>query len=1320
MDPVYFCAKYLKVDGKPLDLIGTGYKPFQDIYRYIGISAMEKNSKPIVMVKGRQVGATTMAAALECYFIGCNRFGTYGRSPMRMMHLFPTLSLAAAYTKDKLDPMIGQAAPVPGTLKKNGLPKSFMENIFDSSSPANDSMHFKKFMHGNQIWIESTGLDGDRVRGRLLNLETELPTPTGFIKLKDLKEGDDLFDDKGDVCKCIKLHPIRKSPESYKVTFDDGTTVDACADHLWLTYTKKDRNVESRNNYKLRRRIIRREQGKEYKPFLERINRISQPTVKTTKEILETLKCGIEYNHSIPIIPFAKYSEKELLIDPYILGAWLGDGTSISGIITSADPEIFEGYDYHLIPSSENVYNKNAFSKDGYSKSNNYRISGLTSKLRKLNLLNNKHIPDIYLKSSYEQRLALLQGLMDTDGCCYKDGRCEFTQIVDRKTLVFQIKELISSLGIKCRIKRKKSLRYNVRYKDKYQILFITTKPVFRLDRKLKHQKNNSNTKQNHRFIRSIEPIESVSMRCITVDSPSSLYLITRSYIATHNTCDCVMFDECFPYNQLIDTNIGKIKIGKVVDLFNKGQAPLVNTYNESSDIFEYKQITNSWNRGKRKLIQVQLNNRKIKCTQNHPFLTTKGWVKAKDLVSGNLVLTSPTEAIQISKQLNSDQYQIVLGSFLGDGHISKHGQSRYRLCERHGIDQSEYCLWKASMFGAKTTIIDHNGFSGKPAIFFETKLFGLEKDFPKTKTSCPQWVLDDLDERGLAIWFMDDGTKRGVISTCSFDEDSQTRIVNKLKSFGIDCEYRSYNVKSKNTKYFSIYLSSNGYNKICSIISKYIHQEMSYKISTDICEQYNWNSSYKSSGLIPVKSINFLNEEVEVYDIEVKDNHNFIACSVCNAKDNSGIIVHNCQDMNDLAIGAATKILAKSNYGTTGQGLQVYFGTPKTKGGSYWEMWKNSSQQYFHLRCEKCGSYFPLYRPDTNWEDVWIYGMTVRCTDCAHEQDKNEAVERGKWIPLNNPDECDFVGYHFNQLYIPTFTRETIIKAKPDRSPINTERVYMNEVLGEFYDGEGGTITTEQIRTKCIDKDRRMVKYIHSDSGKRVYAGFDWGQRGALEQLSGRGGKKGSYSCAVILTAQDNIFNIEFATRLMKADPETKEGAVEEMFRRYNMTLAIGDIGDAYDLTHRMQRTYDERFLASRAQHRVIGHVKYSADEWPKTIVFEKDYYIGELLGLLKEGRIKFPGGHHHKVEWLIEHCASMDIKVTKDKSGEPLKKYVKGSGANDGLMALLNAYLAWKFDVTQGFSIANPLHMKYEIATEAHPIQAVIGYIPRMNGRR
>jgi len=427
------------------------------------------------------------------------------------------------------------------------------------------------------------------------------------------------------------------------------------------------------------------------------------------------------------------------------------------------------------------------------------------------------------------------------------------------------------------------------------------------------------------------------------------------------------------------------------------------------------------------------------------------------------------------------------------------------------------------------------------------------------------------------------------------------------------------------------------------------------------------------------------------------------------------GAFYDEIQDMGDIAIGTSNKALAQSNYGAKGDGVQVYFGTPKTRGGSYWNMWQNSSQNYYHLRCEKCGKYFPLYHPSIRWEDVWIYGLTVKCPDCGHEQDKLEAQERGKWIPLNNPDTSDYVGYHINQLYIPSFTRETIEKAKPERSAINTERLYMNEVLGEFYDGEGGTITSAEIRDKCVEKGRKMIKFIHPELGKRTYAGFDWGQRGALEQMAGRG-RKGSYSCAVILTSDGNLFNVEFATRLLRPDPETKMSTVEEMFRRYNMTLAVGDIGDAYDLTHKLQRIYDERFLASRSSHKVNGRIKYSNDEWPKTIVFEKDYYISEILGLLKDGRIKFPGGSYDRIDWLIEHCASMDIKVTRDKSGEPLKKFVKGSGANDGLMALLNAYIAWKFDVTQGFTIANPLHMKYDIAKNIRSEQAVVGYVPQL----
>lgn len=958
MDPVFFVENFLTVDGKSFDL-GTGYKPFNDIYRYIALQAVQENSKPIVMVKGRQVGATTMAAALECYFVACGLFGNNGRPPMRMMHLFPTLSLAAAYTKDKLDPIIGSARPVPGALKSNGLLKSYIEAKLDASNPANNNMHFKKFMHGNQIWIESTGLDGDRIRGR---------------------------------------------------------------------------------------------------------------------------------------------------------------------------------------------------------------------------------------------------------------------------------------------------------------------------------------------------------------------------------TCDAAFFDECFPYSQNIETDVGKVKIGKLYDMFKDGKTlPLVKTYNEDLDRFELKRITNAWKRGERDLVKIICGNREVLCTSNHRFLTTDGWKQANDIEVGELIKTTPADVGQLSKSLNDDQIQIILGSFLGDGHLSKHGLNKYRISERHGISQQNYCAWKADMFGVKPKLVEKNGYSQKPALSFASKLFGFKADFPSEKNTCPQWILDQLDERGLAIWFMDDGSTNkhigGVINTCSFDEETQIRLVAKLKSFGIDCEYRFYKYKGKKKEgYYSIYLNKTGYRKLCDIVRKYIHSDLYYKVY-EACDEtscYKWNSKFKQHGVITVVGKEVVNKPECVYDIEVEDNHNFIVTSVKHAKNGGGLIAHNCQDMSDIAIGAVTKILAQSKYGARGEGLQVYFGTPKTKGGSYWKMWEASCQNYYHLRCEHCGEYFPLYRPDINWEDVWIIGTTVRCSYCKRDQDKNEAVERGKWVPLNNPENSAFVGYHINQLFIPHFTRETIEKTKPENNKTNTERVYMNEVLGEFFDGDGGTISVEEIRQNCADRNRKLSKSISSESNRKVYAGFDWGQRAALDQATGRRQGK-SYSCAVILTADGpNIFNVEFATRLLSNDPQEKVDVVEEMFRRYTVTLGVGDIGDAFDLTHKLQNIHGDRFLASRSSFRINGRVKYSEDEFPKVILFEKDYYIGEMIGLMKEGKIKFPFGSYDRIGWLVKHCASMDTRITRDKSGEPVKRYVKGDGPNDGLMALLNAYLAWKFDVTQGFKIKSPQQMRHDRATNVRQIGAILGYVPKLFGSR
>lgn len=358
--------------------------------------------------------------------------------------------------------------------------------------------------------------------GKQLSLDTELPTPGGFIKLSELREGDVLFDEQGNTCTVTELHPIQTSPESYLVEFDDGSSVKACSDHRWFTYTRK-----------------------------ERVTGVDGQ-VRTTKEILETLRVGGKQkiaNHSIPLSKPIQYSNPAFEIDPYTLGCWLGDGTNREGSVETADQEILDEigkvYDVTLIDSTVTE-----------SQSCRYRvgeilhppgrspIGELTALLKRAGLLCNKHIPDHYLRGTVEQRLALLQGLMDTDGSISEGGLCEFSSSIP--ILAEGVAALVRSLGIKTGgVRRGRSTLNGKRCKDRYRVTFTTTMPVFRLSRKLKNIRlqKTQKTRTTHRFITNVTPIDPEPMRCITVDSPSHLFLVTRNFIPTHNTmaCACIL-----------------------------------------------------------------------------------------------------------------------------------------------------------------------------------------------------------------------------------------------------------------------------------------------------------------------------------------------------------------------------------------------------------------------------------------------------------------------------------------------------------------------------------------------------------------------------------------------------------------------------------------------------------------------------------------------------------------------------------------------------------------------------------------------------------
>jgi hypothetical protein len=388
-------------------------------------------------------------------------------------------------------------------------------------------------------------------------------------------------------------------------------------------------------------------------------------------------------------------------------------------------------------------------------------------------------------------------------------------------------------------------------------------------------------------------------------------------------------------------------------------------------------------------------------------------------------------------------------------------------------------------------------------------------------------------------------------------------------------------------------------------------------------------------------------------------------------------------QDMFASAIGNATKTLTAAKYGPVGQGVQVYFGTPKEKNSYFSSLWDMSDQRYYHLGCKNCNKTFPFYLPDDKgWMDIWVSGHTIRCPLCSCEQHKIEAIERGVWVPSRKPEDCKLVGFHINQLYIPYFTKENILNLMPENNPLQTERIFKNEVVGEFFSGAGLPITRAEIYEKCRDSERSFARSI-SPKERSVYLGVDWGGKDDGDDSNiGQ-----SYSCVVIMSAMpDGTLLVEHAHKLRKQDFDYKKETIHEMYKRFGVKQGLSDWFFGQDVVHDLQRHYGPRFLGAQGSGNLLKPLKFREDEL--IVSYNKDLMIEEIFDLFRKGKIRFPWKSFEYIEWLIDHCTSMESAI-RTVGGQPVKTYIKGPSPNDGLMALMYAYMAYKFDITKGFSI-------------------------------
>jgi len=364
-----------------------------------------------------------------------------------------------------------------------------------------------------------------RQSGKALALDTPIPTPVGWKTMGELKDGELVFNSSGTPCQILKAHDVMYDRPCYKIVFDNGETIIADEGHLWFTQSKSERQRKCKGSR------------------------------KTTKQIYDNLFCGIkkEPMHRIfNVLQGVEYQKKELPIDPYVLGLWLGDGCIDNSAITVGPRDITELVEI-LSNNSEYEIGLKNYKPRLYTLRLKSKNNSLHTQLKENNLLYNKHIPNIYLFGNRDQRLELLKGLIDSDGYINQKGTAHFynTNI----ELTKQFKKLVESLGYKTTYRTFIPTCNGIKCSECGEVIFHPREDVCKLSFKKSRIKKDINIapdskKRNQwHYIVNVEKTESVPVRCLTVDSIDHLFLCGKTYIPTSNTtmmCIYALWTTCF------------------------------------------------------------------------------------------------------------------------------------------------------------------------------------------------------------------------------------------------------------------------------------------------------------------------------------------------------------------------------------------------------------------------------------------------------------------------------------------------------------------------------------------------------------------------------------------------------------------------------------------------------------------------------------------------------------------------------------------------------------------------------------------------------
>lgn len=371
-------------------------------------------------------------------------------------------------------------------------------------------------MDGKYMVLASSG------SGKALVNGSKVQTPEGPINIEDLKIGDKVFDTQGKIQMVEGVYPQGKK-QVYEVEFSDGTVVRCNDEHLWTYQTA---SLRARGKFE----------------------------TNTLRYIMDNIPLQIDgsgymkNNLFVPMTDPVSYSEKEVPLNPYLLGALIGDGYLRQRGQSFSNPEedVLSKVNYYL---GKIGYELRHEDKNDYGirmislKSERHKKQYFSQALEELGLLgknsHEKFIPRIYLESSVQQRLELLKGLIDTDASC-EGSSYEYT--TSSESLARDVVELVQSLGMTATVGVKESPTYTYKGerligKPSYRLRIKTSEKIEKIHSSEKHEekwkKGQSSARRWVVAIRETEVEE--EMTCISVSSEDRLFL-TEGFVPTHNT----------------------------------------------------------------------------------------------------------------------------------------------------------------------------------------------------------------------------------------------------------------------------------------------------------------------------------------------------------------------------------------------------------------------------------------------------------------------------------------------------------------------------------------------------------------------------------------------------------------------------------------------------------------------------------------------------------------------------------------------------------------------------------------------------------------